>query len=218
LGGGDGLAVREILKYPSVQNIVLVDLDPAMTEIFSSQQRLVQLNERSLLNTKVKVINADAFTWLMKNNQPFDAVIIDFPDPSNFSIGKLYSNSFYKLLNRSLQPGGIAVVQSTSPFVAPKSFWCVNTTLQSVGFNTVPYHNFVPSFGEWGYIMAMKTNEREWYNDIPAGLKFVSRQAMENMLFFTEDMKAKTPLEINKLNNQALVHYFEEEWNKYLEI
>ncbi len=218
LGGGDGLAVREILRYPTVKRIVLVDLDPAMTHIFSRQERLVRLNERSLLSKKVSVVNADAFTWMIKNNVQFDAVIVDFPDPSNFSIGKLYSNSFYKLLNRSLSSGGIAVVQSTSPFVAPKSFWCVKNTLASVGLHTVPYHNFVPSFGEWGYIMAMKTSNRNWYQQVPANLRFANRKAIENMLFFSEDLKAKDSIQINKLNNQALVHYFEEEWNKYLDI
>lgn len=218
LGGGDGMAVREILKYSTVKNIVLVDLDPAMTTIFSSQERLKQLNGHSLLNKKVKVINADAFSWMMKNTQKFDAVIVDFPDPSNFSIGKLYSNSFYKLLKRSLEDKGIAVIQSTSPFVAPKSFWCVNETLLASGFKTVPYHNFVPSFGEWGYIMAMKDSARNWYSKLPAGLRFSSTQSIEQMLFFPEDMKPGLPLEVNKLNNQALVNYFEEEWNKYLDI
>ncbi|RYY70397.1 MAG: polyamine aminopropyltransferase [Chitinophagaceae bacterium] len=218
LGGGDGLAVRELLKYPSIKNIVLVDLDPAMTHIFSTQERLVQLNRRSLLDKKVKVINADAFTWMMKNTAVYDAVIVDFPDPSNFSIGKLYSNSFYKLLYRSLKPAGIAVVQSTSPFVAPKSFWCVNNTLASAGLHTVPYHNFVPSFGEWGYIMAMKPGPRTWYQHVPANLRFANKQAMENMLFFSEDLKPRDSIQVNKLNNQALVHYFEEEWNKYLDI
>ena len=218
LGGGDGLAVREILKYPEVNNITLVDLDPAMTKIFSRQERLVKLNAASLLNKKVTVINADAFTWMMKNTLLFDAVIVDFPDPSNFSIGKLYSNSFYKLLSRSLSPSGIAVIQSTSPFVAPKSFWCVNNTLLSVGLKTVPYHNFVPSFGEWGYVMAMKDTAHSWYSKLPAGLKFSNKAAIESMLFFPDDMKpAKSP-EVNKLNNQALVNYFEEEWNKYQDI
>jgi spermidine synthase len=218
LGGGDGLAVREILKYSSVKEIVLVDLDPAMTKIFSSQERLVQLNNHALLNKKVKVVNADAFTWMIKNSRRFDAVIIDFPDPSNFSIGKLYTNSFYRLLYRALNSGGIAVVQSTSPFVAPKSFWCVNETLLSAGFRTIPYHNFVPSFGEWGYIMAMKDSTQDWYQRLPRGLRFSSKAAIENMLYFPGDMKPAVTPEINKLNNQALVNYFEEEWNKYLDI
>ncbi|RZL97174.1 MAG: hypothetical protein EOO88_62905 [Pedobacter sp.] len=109
-------------------------------------------------------------------------------------------------------------MQSTSPFVAPKSFWCVNNTLASAGLHTVPYHNFVPSFGEWGYIMAMKPGSRNWYQHVPPNLKFANKGAMESMLFFSEDLKPKDSIQVNKLNNQALVHYFEEEWNKYLDI
>lgn len=217
LGGGDGLAVREILKYPSVKSITLVDLDPAMTRLFTTQEMLLKLNDSSLLNPKVQVHNADAFTWLRSNRRLFDAIIIDFPDPSNFSIGKLYSTAFYGLVKGALSPEGIAVVQSTSPYVAPKSFWCVDATLQAVGLQTVAYHNYVPSFGEWGYIMAMHPATATAYNHLPAAMKYLNPTVLRQMLIFPEDMKARQPLKINRLNNQALVDYFEEEWNKYLE-
>jgi len=154
LGGGDGLAVREILKYPSVQTVTLVDLDPAMTKLFSTQEILVNQNKHSLTNSKVKVYNADAFVWLKSNTQQFDCAIIDFPDPSNFAIGKLYTTAFYNLLHKALTPQAFAVIQSTSPFAAPKSFWCVSETLKQAGFVPTAYHNYVPSFGEWGYMLA----------------------------------------------------------------
>jgi spermidine synthase len=216
LGGGDGLAVREALKYPSVQNITLVDLDAEMTRLFRTQEMLVHLNDSSLLNNRVKVFNADAFTWLRNNRSLFDAIIVDFPDPSNFSIGKLYSTTFYHLLKNSLAPGGVAVIQSTSPYVAPKSFWCVNHTLRSVGLHTTAYHNYVPSFGEWGYIMARNEGEERSLSAFPPGLKFMNPSVWQQMLVFADDMKAHEPLEVNRLNNQALVNYFEEEWGKYL--
>lgn len=218
LGGGDGLAVREILKYPGVESVQLVDLDPVMTDLFLNNSRLAVLNQYALRNKKVTVTNADAFTWLMNNKKQFDAIVIDFPDPSNYSIGKLYSNSFYKLVKRSLSPTGVTVIQSTSPLVAPKSFWCIDHTLQSMGFITKPYHNLVPSFGEWGYIIAAHDNQKKWFANIPPGLKFVNKLSIEYMLYFPPDMKTSDPLEVNKLNNQALVNYFESEWAKYLEI
>jgi spermidine synthase len=217
LGGGDGLAVREILKYPTVEHITLVDLDPAMIKLFTSQEMLVKLNDSSLLNSKVQVHNADAFTWLRSNRQLFDAVIVDFPDPSNFSIGKLYSTAFYGLVKTALAPDGIAVIQSTSPYVAPKSFWCVAATLQAVGLKTVAYHNYVPSFGEWGYIMAMHPATTTAYNHLPGFMKYLNPIVLRQMLIFPEDMKAREKLKVNRLNNQALVDYFEEEWNRYLE-
>lgn len=217
LGGGDGLAVREVLKYADVKNITLVDLDPAMTRLFTTQEVLLKLNDSSLLNPKVQVHNADAFTWLRSNRRLFDAIIIDFPDPSNFSIGKLYSTAFYALVKAALAPDGIMVVQSTSPYVAPKSFWCVNTTLQRVGFKTVAYHNYVPSFGEWGYIMAMQPLTQTTYTHLPSIMKYLNPVVLRQMLIFPEDMKTSEVLKVNRLNNQALVDYFEDEWNKYLE-
>lgn len=217
LGGGDGLAVREILKYPSVENITLVDLDAVMTHLFSTQDVLRQVNGSSLLNGKVRVYNEDAFVWLRRNHQQFDAVVVDFPDPSNFSIGKLYSTLFYQLLAKAMAPGAIAVIQSTSPYVAPKSYWCVDSTLQSVGFFTRAYHNYVPSFGEWGYIMATLQGDRAWFAHFPKQLKYLNEATLQQMFIFPEDMKAHQPLLPNKLNNQVLVSYFEEEWNKYLE-
>jgi spermidine synthase len=217
LGGGDGLAVREILKYPSVQKIMLVDLDAAMTKLFSSQEILVKLNEASLKNKKVQVKNEDAFLWLNENAEKFDAVVIDFPDPSNFSIGKLYSTMFYKLLKKVLSPDGVVVIQSTSPYVAPKSFWCINNTIQSAGFFTKPYHNYVPSFGEWGYIIASLNPNLNWFAAYPAGLKFLNPSVTQQMFVFPQDMQYNKPIPVNKLNNQVLVGYFEEEWDKYLD-
>jgi len=216
LGGGDGLAVREILKYKSVERIVLVDLDPIMTKLFSQQEILTELNQQSLTNKKVTVFNADAFTWLRDHDQIFDCVIIDFPDPSNFSVGKLYTTTFYQLLKKRLSNTGVAVIQSTSPFAAPKSFWCVSETLKAVGFIATAYHNYVPSFGEWGYVMA-SNQPYKIPKSFSVKTKYLSPNIMQQMLAFPEDMKAHEPLAVNKLNNQALVNYFEEEWGKYLE-
>ena len=177
---------------------------------------LLKLNERSLLNEKVQVVNADAFTWLRENKELFDAIIIDFPDPSNFSIGKLYSTAFYQLLKQALAPDGLTVIQSTSPFAAPRSYWCIAETLQAVGLKTMAYHNYVPSFGEWGYIMAMHQKPATMFAQLPGSLKFLNPFVLQQMFIFPEDMKTKLPIEANRLNNQVLVHYFEEEWEKYL--
>jgi len=211
MGGGDGLAVREILKYPGVKQISLVDLDPGMTNLFKSNPMLTELNKSSLLSPKVKVINADAFSWIRSQNEKYDFIIIDFPDPSNYSVGKLYSNSFYRLVRSILSEDGMIVVQSTSPFVAPKSFWSVNKTLESVGFFTTPYHNYVPSFGDWGYIMAATKPGYKVPEHFPEEVKFLTKEGIAQMLYFPKDMQ-KQDAEVNKLNNQVLVKYFEQEW------
>lgn len=214
IGGGDGLAVREILKYPSVQSVRLVDLDAAMTELFSSHDALVALNQASFKSPKVQVVHADAFLWLQENREQFDFIVVDLPDPSNYSLGKLYSTAFDTLLRRALSDRGLIVIQSTSPLVAPKSFWCVDRTLQEVGLLTKPYHVYVPSFGEWGFILASKHPHKLTTNYLP-GLKFVTPQMQQQMLQFPPDM-ARVETDVNRLNNQVLVRYFEEEWSAYL--
>lgn len=217
LGGGDGLAVREILKYPSVKSVILVDLDPEMTKLFTRQELLVKLNENSLNDQRVHIINSDAFIWLKENRKKFDAIVIDFPDPSNYSIGKLYSTTFYKTLSNSIRPGGVIVVQSTSPYAAPRSFWCIDSTIKAAGFVTKPYHNLVPSFGEWGYILGFLNDDHNWFTNLPANLKFLNEETLNQMFTFPADMKTKKAIEPNKLNNQVLVDYFEEEWDNYLD-
>lgn len=214
LGGGDGMAVREIIKYASVDSVTLVDLDKQMTSLFQSNKMLTGLNQNALLSPKVNIINDDAFLWLKKSHQTFDCIIIDFPDPSNYSIGKLYSNTFYKQVIKALNNDGVIVVQSTSPFVAPKSFWCINQTLQSVGFNTLPYHTYIPSFGEWGYLMGYKKAVYQMPDTFMTSLKFVTAESFKQMTVFPKDMRP-VQTEINKLNNQVLVHYFEDEWANY---
>jgi spermidine synthase len=213
LGGGDGLAVREVLKYPSVNSVTLVDLDPAMTELFSKHELLTVLNNNSLKSPKVKVINSDAYNWLVENKELFDFIIIDFPDPSNYSIGKLYSKPFYEILRQSLHPNGLAVIQSTSPFYAPQSFWCISNTIQSTGLQTKPYHTMVPSFGEWGFVLVSNSKTDTQPVNFPSGLRFMDANTYSQLFHFPKDI-AWRETEINRLNNQALVHYFEKEWSK----
>ncbi len=218
LGGGDGLAVREILKYPSVKTITLVDLDKKMTDLFKTQNILTRLNENSLNNPKVQLIVNDAFVWLKSTDRKFDVAIIDFPDPSNYSLGKLYSDTFYRALKNALKADGLVVVQSTSPFYAKNSFWCVVNTLSSVGFETTPYHAYVPAFGDWGYVIgSLKPFTPPTDSHYPPGLRFVSSDTVKQMLCFAKDMMP-TQSCVNKLNNQILVHLFESEWSEYVDV
>ena len=212
LGGGDGMAVREILKYPSVQSVTLVELDPAMTRMFRDTPQLAQLNGGALSNPKVHIVNTDAFQWLQQDADTYDVVVVDFPDPTNFAIGKLYTNSFYALLEQRLAASGYAVIQTTSPLVARKSFWTVVQTIESVGLTATPYHAHVPSFGEWGYVLASR---RPWRlpTALPAGLRFVDLPSLPLLFDFPPDM-ARVPAEVNRLSNQVLVHTYEQEWGR----
>ncbi|MBS1962769.1 MAG: polyamine aminopropyltransferase [Bdellovibrionales bacterium] len=218
LGGGDGLAAREVFRYPSIESIRLVDLDPEMTRLFSNNDVLRGLNRDSLRNPKLAITNADAFVWLRANRDTFDFVIVDFPDPSNFSIGKLYSDAFYRELKRAVAPGGAVVIQSTSPYVAKNAFQIVDNTLASAGFRTHPYHTNVPSFGEWGYVLG---DFGGWKipTKYPEGLQYLSTAVTPLLLAFPADMRATDPAvlhSVNRLNNQILVRTFENEWDAYL--
>ena len=212
LGGGDGLAIREILKYPSVREVVQVELDPEMTRLFSTEPLLTALNRNSLHSPRVHVVNADAFTWLEQHDDQFDVIVIDFPDPSNFALGKLYSTSFYELVDLHLAASGYAVVQTTSPLIARRSFWTVAATLEAAGLTTTAYHVHVPSFGEWGFLIASR---RPWVmpRALPPGLRFLTLPGLQALLDFPPDM-SRVPAEPNRLSNQTLVRTFEEEWGK----
>lgn len=214
LGGGDGLAVRELLRYPEVEQVVLVDLDPAMTELATSVPQLRELNRDSLSDPRVEVRNEDGFRFVGETDRQFDLVIVDFPDPNNFSLGKLYTTRFYGLLKDRLAPGGVAVVQSTSPLFARQSFWCVNETIRAVGLWTEPYHALVPSFGEWGYVLLAHVPATEQRRPLPEGLRFLTDEAMPTLSVFPADM-GPVPVEVNRLNNQVLVHYYEAEWTRW---
>ncbi len=219
MGGGDGLAVREILRYPTVESVTLVDLDPMITGLAQKNSFFVQQNKGSLNDARIRIVNDDAMIWLKKSLEeglePFDVVIIDFPDPNSFSLGKLYTSRFYRLLRRALHENSSVVVQATSPMYARKAFWCVAQTMESVGFSVRAYHAPVPSFGEWGYILAspqpFTVPERL---AVGLKLKFLTAKVMQTLFEFPKDMAALRP-GVNRLNNQILVRMYEEEWSRW---
>ena len=211
LGGGDGLAAREVLKYPQVKQVTLVDLDPDMTRTFQTAAKLVALNQNALNHPKLRIINDDAAQWLQHTAAQFDVIIIDLPDPSNFALGKLYSVPMYRLVARHLAAGGKMVVQSTSPYFAPHAYWSVVATLEAAGLKTAPYHVYVPSFGEWGYVLAGAEADFRLPIRVDVPTRFLNAAEMAQMFRFPADM-ARREVEPNYLNNQKLVAYFEQDW------
>ena len=141
-------------------------------------------------------------------------IVVDFPDPNNFALGKLYTAAFYRLLEKRLSAHGRLVVQATSPFYARLSFWCVVATLEEVGLKTAPYHAMVPSFGEWGYILAGRGEFAPATVD-PEKTRFLTPETLADLFRFPADM-GRVPVEVNRLNNQVLVRYFEQEWRKVI--
>ena len=215
LGGGDGLAVREILKYSDVKSITLVDLDQAMTDLSLMLPAVRELNGASLADSRVTVVNADAMAWLaeQKGDARWDAVIVDFPDPNNFSLGKLYTTRFYRLLKAHLASGAAIAVQSTSPLFSRRSYWCIERTLREAGFSVRPYHAFVPSFGEWGFHLAKQAAFPVPQHTLP-GLRFLNDDSLAALFLLGPDL-GPLPAEVNRLNNQVLVQYYEGEWRRW---
>ncbi|WP_297136324.1 polyamine aminopropyltransferase [Terrisporobacter sp.] len=216
LGGGDGLASREVLKYEDVKKITLVDLDKEMTDLCKSDKIISKLNENALSSEKLEVINEDAFRFLENNRQIYDVIIVDLPDPNNDALNKLYTNLFYRLCNRSLDEDGAMVVQSTSPYSAKDAFWCINKTIKLEGFNVNPYHIQVPSFGEWGFNLATKNNLNIDNLKLKVATKCLSDEILPSLFAFAKDELADLDkIKENTLSHPKLIDYYQkavEEW------
>ena len=218
MGGGDGLAVRELLRYPDIETITLVDIDPQMTTLADRFEPLRKLSGGSLKDPRVTVINSDAFIWIEQNERKFDLCIIDFPDPGTFSVGKLYSRRFFGLLRQELADTACVSVQCTSPLAAPKSFWCIVSTMEAAGFNVRAFHAAVPSFGVWGFAMAspspLDPTTLEIPQKIAQQLRFLDTENARKLFVLPSDLQ-RVKTEVNRLNNQILVRYYETEWKKW---
>ena len=222
LGGGDGLAVREVLRHPGVERVTLIDLDERVTALFSRWPMLTALNRGALTDPRTELIHDDAFAWLEGSDRTFDVAIVDLPDPTSYALGKLYTNTFYALLAARVAESGFVVVQTTSPLYARKSFWTVAQTLESAGWQIRPYHATVPSFGVWGYIAAGRrplpleaAAERIDSGLLTAKepLRFLTGRLLPTLFELPADI-ARVPADVNRLHNQVLVQTYEAEWGR----
>jgi spermidine synthase len=213
LGGGDGLAVRELLKYPNVERVTLVDIDPEMTALSESFPPLAELNGGALKDARVTIVNDDAMIWLETASERFDLVLIDFPDPNSFSLGKLYTTRFYRLLKERLVRDAKVCVQCTSPLLSRRAYWCIVRTMEAAGFCVRPFHASVPSFGDWGFALASPSefaSPDRLSSELRGGLRFLNDRTLSAMFDLPEDLSS-VDVEINRLDNQALVRYYEDD-------
>ncbi|MFE3545364.1 polyamine aminopropyltransferase [Nocardia sp. NPDC059177] len=210
LGGGDGLALREILRYPDVEAVTLVELDPAMIELARTDERLTALNQHSFDDPRVRVVNADAFAWLRGAPGLFDAIVVDLPDPDQTSVAKLYSQEFYAMTANVLAPGGRMVVQAGSPFFAPRSFWTIDATVRAAGLRTAPYHVDVPSFGDWGFVLAATDTPTPALHP-PGPLRSLDDRTLAAATVFAPDRRATDP-EVSTLMRPVILDLQRQEW------
>ena len=206
LGGGDGLAAREVLKYPTIQKVTLVDLDRDILELCRDNRTIAKVNQNSLSNPKMEIIVDDAYKFLTENTFKYDVILVDLPDPNNEVLNKLYSNIFYRLCKNSLTAEGVLTVQSTSPYFATKAFWCINKTIESEGFNVLPYHLEVPSFGDWGFnIAALKPIDKEF--EFSVDTKYLTKENSNSMFYFGKD-EISNDICVNTLSKPMLMQYY----------
>ncbi|OBF64984.1 spermidine synthase [Mycobacterium sp. 852002-51971_SCH5477799-a] len=205
LGGGDGLAARELLRQPGISRIVQVELDPAVIDVARTTLRVA--NGGSLDNPRVSVLTEDAMNWLRGPNvDRFDAVIVDLPDPDTPVLGRLYSAEFYALVARALAPGGLMVVQAGSPFSTPTAYWRTVSTILAAGYAVTPYHVHVPTFGDWGFALAQRAGVAP-APKVPTNappLRYLNQQVLDAAGVFSGDIGPR-PVEPSTLDNPRIV-------------
>ncbi|MGH8880106.1 MAG: polyamine aminopropyltransferase, partial [Stackebrandtia sp.] len=212
LGGGDGLALREILTYPDIEQVTLVELDPAMTTLAATDPTLTELNRHSFDDPRVTVVNDDAFSWLRDRDQRYDSIIVDMPDPDETATAKLYSVEFYGMVASVLTDSGVMAVQSGSPYFAPKSYWCIGAGLREAGLSTAPYHVPVPSFGDWGYFLAGRDTTPPLAIDPPGSLRSLDEPTLDAATVFPPD-QAPQDIPASTLMRPIILDYAESEWD-----
>lgn len=218
LGGGDGLAVREIRRYSNVESVTLVELDPAVLDVARRDSRVSALNEQSLSDPRVQTITEDAFKWVRAGPDVrgrFDVILVDFPDPDSVDVSKLYSTEFYGMLARLLEPGGRLTAQAGSPFFAPDAFWCVDETIRSAGLQTAPYHVDVPSFGDWGFVMASAASVPAMALDaeVQPQLRFLDNQQLAAATVFPRD-RSRRDIKASTLLEPTILEYQRRGWKQ----
>lgn len=216
LGGGDGLAVRELLKYDEIKEITLVDLDAEIVELCKTNSQITAVNKDALSSEKLQIVIEDAYKYLENSQEYFDIIIIDLPDPNNDALNKLYTNIFYRLAANRLTETGVMSIQSTSPYYAPKAFWCINKTIKEEGLEVIPYHVQVPSFGDWGFQLVSKNKMDVSKLTLEVPTRFLNDETLERLFVFSKDEKIDEGIILaNTLSRPQLIEYYLEAANEW---
>jgi spermidine synthase len=215
LGGGDGMVVRELVKYHDVASITLVDLDPAVVQLAKRHPLFRSINHDALSDSRVTVIHEDAWVYLQHSSDTFNVIIADLPDANDYALGKLYSQEFYIALKRHLAAEGIFVTQAASPYFTPDAFWCIAHTVGEVFGTFLPYQSSIPSFGPWGFVLAGTVRGiPTLLPDEIEPLRYLTPALIPSLFIFDREVQER-PTPINRLDNQELVHLYAAGWQRY---
>jgi len=216
LGGGEGLLAREVLKDPRVKQVTIVDLDPAVFRLGRGNPYIRELNEGALDRPRVRTIAQDASLFLTETEAYYDLILVDLPDPSNESVARLYSTYFFQLARNRLTAHGLLATQATSPFHTRNAYWCVVKTLEQSGFAHVrPYHTYVPSFGDWGFVLASPHSISITPFETKLPVRYLDAEVVEAMLHFPEDSSRPPGLSANRLDQPVLLDYYLADWEAW---
>ncbi|MEG3759329.1 polyamine aminopropyltransferase [Pseudoalteromonas carrageenovora] len=232
IGGGDGLALRDVLKWP-VSEVTLIDLDAQLLNLFGHKDgdftppepinnRLLKLNNKSMQDSRAHIIVGDAFLEvekLLDQSKQFDTILIDLPDPNHPDLNKMYSDYFYNHVRQLLAPDGAMAVQSTSPYHAKKAFLSIAKTVKAAGFSYVEqYQQNIPSFGQWGWTIATKMGQPasgriKNISEMPVPSRWVSKEyLLASFVFPNQYFEQVKSIEVNRLGSGQLYDYYRTAW------
>ncbi len=214
LGGGDGLALREVLKYPDVLHVDLVDIDPIMLQLSKTETALLEQNNQSFLDDRVHAHIEDAKKYITGNLNTYNVIIIDFPDPVDPIISTLYTKELFSQIASHLTDDGFLVCQSNSTEDAPKAYWSIAKTFEEAGLYTKPYNIIVPSFGLWGFHLA---SHRKYTETIPQiSVPHQAIETIEPLFKISSDlMSFQKDAIVNSKDNLTLHELYKEEMNTW---
>lgn len=216
LGGGENLATREVVKYPGVEQIQIVDIDSTIFKLAMENKELSAINDLAPFDPRVEMIVDDAFSYLYTNADSYDLIIADLPDPASQSLARLYSKQFFGLVKRKLNPNGIFITQSGDINNSNRVCSCINNTMGAVFENNIrTFHVYIPSFGAWGFNIAFNGEEFDLSNiQLPAGLKYLDSEVVRQGMILPKDVTiVKTS--INTMDNPIILQYFLDDHAKF---
>lgn len=218
LGGGENLATRELVKYPEIRRIDVVDIDTAMFRLALDHPDLSAINDLAPYDPRVQLIADDAFAFLYSNTERYDIIIADLPDPNSQSLARLYSKQFFALAKRNLAPDGVFITQSGDINNSNSVFSCIHNTMKTVfDDNMSTYHVYIPSFGDWGFnIGHLSQSVTSDPTRIPPGLKYLDTATLVEGARMPKDVQI-VDTKVNTLDNPVLLQYFLEDFAKFKE-
>lgn len=215
LGGGENLATREIVKYPGVRQVDIVDIDSMIFRLSIDHEAFTNINQYSGMDPRVDMIVDDAFSFLYRSKEKYDLIIADLPDPNNESLARLYSKPFFELIKNHLKPKGVFVTQSGDINNSNTVFNCIRRTMEDVFESVEPFHVYVPSFGDWGFNLSKLDNTYDFKPErIAKGLKYLDQQTLKAGLIMPRDLPNPN-VKINTLDHPVILQYFLDDYAKF---